>query len=108
MQAKVVDVDTTDLTARVLAFVDEDTPLAIARVYPGCTLVIDQQEKDAFAGNCIAMTHSDLFMSQAGVDALQPKSRATLESWGFALHSTNLDEIEKAGGSLRCMIAEIF
>ena len=90
------------------AFVDEETPLAIARFYPGCTLFIDQQEKDAFAGNCIALTHSDLFMSQAGVDALQPKSRAMLESWGFALHSTNLDEIEKAGGSLRCMIAEIF
>lgn len=90
------------------AFVDEEAPVAIAGAYPECTLFIDRQEKDAFAGNCIALTHRDLFMSQAGVDALRPKSRATLESWGFVLHSTQLDEIEKAGGSLRCMVAEIF
>ena len=90
------------------AFADEAVPQAIAGAYPGCTLFIDQPEKDAFAGNCIALTHSDLFMSQAGVDALRPTSRATLESWGFVLHATKLYEIEKAGGSLRCMVAEIF
>jgi hypothetical protein len=90
------------------AFVDENVPLAIAGAYPGRTLFIDRKEKDAFAGNCIALTASDLFMSQAGVDALRPTSLAKLESWGFVLHSTELDEIEKAGGSLRCMIAEVF
>ena len=90
------------------AFVDEEVPVVIAEIYPDRTLFIDKQEKDAFAGNCIALTDSDLFMSQAGVDALQPENRAALESWGFVLHSTELDEIEKAGGSLRCMLAEIF
>ncbi len=90
------------------AFVDEAAPEAIGETYPDRTLFIDKQEKDAFAGNCIALTDSDLFMSQAGVDALRPESRAALESWGFVLHSTELDEIEKAGGSLRCMLAEIF
>ena len=90
------------------AFANENVPLAIAGAFPGFTLFIDQQEKDAFAGNCIALTDSDLFMSQAAVDSLRPESRATLESWGFELHATELDEIEKAGGSLRCMVAEIF
>lgn len=90
------------------AFADEEVPQAIAGVYPERTLFIDRREKDAFAGNCIALTHSDLFMSQTACVALRPESRATLESWGFVLHCTNLDEIEKAGGSLRCMIAEIF
>jgi hypothetical protein len=90
------------------AFVDEAVPAAIAEVYPDRTLFINKQEKDAFAGNCIALTDNDLFMSQAGADALRPESRAALESWGFVLHSTELDEIEKAGGSLRCMLAEIF
>ena len=90
------------------AFADETVPLAIAGAYPQRTLFIDAQEKDAFAGNCITLTDQDLFISQAGMDALRPKSRATLESWGFVLHSTQLDEIEKAGGSLRCMVAEIF
>ncbi len=90
------------------AFADEQVPLAIAGVYPGRTLFIDRQEKDAFAANCIALTERDLFMSQSGADALQPENRAALESWGFVLHSVELDEIEKAGGSLRCMVAEIF
>ena len=27
---------------------------------------------------------------------------------GFAIHSVELDELEKAGGSLRCMIGEIY
>jgi len=90
------------------AFADEQVPPAIAGAYPERTLFIDRQEKDAFAGNCIALTDRDLFMSQAGVDALRPKSRVELESWGFVLHSTELDELEKAGGSLRCMVAEVF
>ena len=47
-------------------------------------------------------------MSQTGFDALRVSSRKALEDWGFEIHSTPLDEIEKAGGSLRCMVAEIF
>jgi len=90
------------------AFVDPQVPEAIAKAFPGRTLLLNEAEKNAFAGNCIALTDTDLFMSQTGVDALRPASRAALEAWGFTIHSTNLDEIEKAGGSLRCMLAEIF
>ena len=90
------------------AFIDPEVPEAIAKAFPNRTLILSEAEKNAFAGNCIALTDSDLFMSQTGVDALRPSSRSTLESWGFTLHSTCLDEIEKAGGSLRCMLAEIF
>jgi hypothetical protein len=90
------------------AFVDSKVPEAIAMAFPGRTLVLNESEKNAFAGNCIALTDVDLFMSQTGVDALRTSSRAALESWGFTIHSTRLDEIEKAGGSLRCMLAEIF
>lgn len=90
------------------AFVDPQVPEAIANAYPGRTLLLSESEKNAFAGNCIALSDTDLFMSQTGVDALRASSRATLESWGFTIHSTRLNEIEKAGGSLRCMLAEIF
>lgn len=90
------------------SFADQEVPGAIATAYPGRTLFLDEAEKNAFAGNCIALTDSDLFMSQAGADALRHGSRATLESWGFKLVTVELDEIEKAGGSLRCMLAEIF
>jgi len=90
------------------AFADASVPEAIARAYPQRTLLLNEAEKDAFAGNCIALGENDLFMSQTGADALRPANRRALESWGFQLHSTELDEIEKAGGSLRCMVAEIF
>jgi N-dimethylarginine dimethylaminohydrolase len=39
---------------------------------------------------------------------LTSAQRAALAEWGFALGSVPLDEIEKAGGSLRCCVAEIF
>jgi hypothetical protein len=81
---------------------------AIEAAFPGRTLLIDKFEKDHFVGNCISLNDRDLFMSQAAADALQPANRARLESWGFRIHSTELDELEKAGGSLRCMVAKIF
>lgn len=90
------------------ACADPATPTAIEAAFPGRTLLIDRYEKDHFVGNCIALNDCDLFMSQVASDALRPANRARLESWGFRIHSTQLDELEKAGGSLRCMVAEIF
>lgn len=89
-------------------FTDPAAPAAIARAFPGRTLVLNAAEQGAFAANCIALTEKDLFMSRTALDALRVSSRRTLEDWGFVVHSTPLDEIEKAGGSLRCMVAEIF
>jgi hypothetical protein len=90
------------------SFADPAVPEAIAAAYPGRSLYLTEEEKNAFAGNCIALSERDLFMSQSGADALRASSRAALESWGFELVVVELDEIEKAGGSLRCMLAEIF
>jgi len=42
------------------------------------------------------------------MDAPFDAQRASLAEWGFAIGSVPLDEIEKAGGSLRCCVAEIF
>lgn len=89
-------------------FSDPEVPVAIASAFPGRTLVLNSEEQHAFAANCIALTENDLFMSQTGFDALRNSSRQVLADWGFEIHSTPLDEIEKAGGSLRCMVAEIF
>lgn len=90
------------------AFKDPVVPQAIAHAFPERTLILSEAEKNAFAGNCIALSDKDLFMSSTGYAALRPQSRNVLESWGFDTHHTPLDEIEKAGGSLRCMVAEIF
>jgi N-dimethylarginine dimethylaminohydrolase len=90
------------------AFLDPDVPAAIADAYPGRTLALEPAEKAAFAGNCIAVTDRDVMLSQTAFAGLRPGSRAALESWGFRLHAVDVDEFEKAGGSLRCMIAEVF
>jgi hypothetical protein len=89
-------------------FTDPAVPAAIASAYPGRTLVLDSAEQHAFAANCIALTENDLFMSRTAFAALRESSRRSLQDWGFTIHVTALDEIEKAGGSLRCMVAEIF
>lgn len=90
------------------AFVEQGTPPAIAAAFPGRCLFLDEAEKNAFAANSIALTERDLFLSRRAADGLRPDHRAALEGWGFELHAVELDEIEKAGGSLRCMVAEIF
>ena len=90
------------------ACAEPGAPQAIEAAFPGRTLLLSKYEKDHFVGNCISLNDTDIFMSQAAADALRPQSRETLESWGFKIHSTELDELEKAGGSLRCMVAKIF
>ncbi|MDC0723305.1 arginine deiminase-related protein [Nannocystis bainbridge] len=90
------------------SFADPEVPAAIARAYEGRTLELDDAEKQAFAANCIAVGERDLLLSATAHRALRPASRAALEGWDFRLHPVEVDEFEKAGGSLRCMIAEIF
>lgn len=90
------------------ACADPESVTAIQAAFPERTLLLDKEEKDHFVGNCISLNNRDIFMSQAAADHLRPSSRETLESWGFKIHSTPLDELEKAGGSLRCMVAKIF
>ncbi|MGK7295899.1 MAG: arginine deiminase-related protein [Candidatus Wenzhouxiangella sp. M2_3B_020] len=90
------------------AFVDPEVPAAIAEAFPGHVLEISREEKEAFAGNCLAVTFTDLFISQRAWRTLAPEKRRLVESWDFDVHAVELDEIEKAGGSLRCCIGEIF
>lgn len=90
------------------SFRDPEVPAAIARLYDGRTLVLSDEEKAAFVANCIAVTERDLMMSARAAAALRPASRAALAAWGFHVHAVAVDEFEKAGGSLRCMIAELF
>ena len=47
-------------------------------------------------------------MSTRAADVLDPVQKRAIERAGFTLADVELDEIEKAGGSLRCCVAEIF
>jgi hypothetical protein len=71
-------------------------------------LWLDNAEKAAFVGNAIALSDEAVWMSEEAARRLRPESRAALGSWGFAIRTAALAEIEKAGGSLRCCVAEIY
>ncbi len=91
------------------AFVDPEVPKAIAEAFPGHVMEISREEKEAFAGNCLALGFNDLFISATAWRALAPEKRRVIEQdWKFTVHAVELDEVEKAGGSLRCCIGEIF
>lgn len=89
-------------------FADPAVAQAIAELYPRQALRLSDAEKTAFAGNCLALSEDSVWMSQAGARALSPVNRAILASAGFTLQSVDMSEIEKAGGSLRCCVAEVF
>ena len=89
-------------------FADPGVPAAIASFYAPHVLALDTAQKAAFAGNCIAVSPDRVFVSQAGDAALAGDPRAILARAGFVTVAVPLDEIEKAGGSLRCCVAEIY
>jgi hypothetical protein len=89
-------------------FADPAVPAAIAAFYAPAAVRLAPEQKAAFAGNCLALSPDSVWMSAAGAAALRPDQRQTLESAGFQLQSVDLSELEKAGGSLRCCVAEIW
>lgn len=90
------------------SFADVEVPRAIARRYGRHVVRLSDEEKAAFAGNCIALTEGSVWMSARAERALSLASRRRLDQAGFVIHTVEIDEIEKAGGSLRCCVAEIF
>ncbi|MBS0571312.1 MAG: amidinotransferase [Proteobacteria bacterium] len=89
-------------------FAEPAVVAAIAGVYAPRVLRLSAAQKTAFAGNAIALSPDAVWMSARAAASLAPDQRAALADWGFALRSVDLDEIEKAGGSLRCCVGEIF
>ena len=89
-------------------FADPAVPAALAALYAPAVVELSTAQKQAFAGNCIALRGDRVRISRAGADALVPAQREVLAAAGFSLAPVPLDEIEKAGGSLRCCVAEIY
>jgi len=61
-----------------------------------------------FAANAVTLTDGTVWMSQIAADGLSAANHEILKQAGFDVHAVNLSEIEKAGGSLRCCVGEIF
>jgi hypothetical protein len=89
-------------------FADRAAAEAIASVYAPQVLWLDAAQKAAFAGNAISLDARTVWMSARAATSLTAGQRADLSRWGFDLRSVDLAEIEKAGGSLRCCVGEIF
>ena len=89
-------------------FVDAGVSNAIAEFYSPNAVVLSEFEKNAFAANAITLREDAVWMSQVAADSLSDANREILDRASFTLHSVDLSEIEKAGGSLRCCVGEIF
>lgn len=89
-------------------FADARVPTAIAALYGGRTLWLDTRQKADYAGNCITLAGDALFLSQRAFDSLDSGQRTQLADWGFTPHVVPMPMLEKAGGSVRCCIGEVF
>jgi hypothetical protein len=89
-------------------FADPGAADAIASVYAPRVLRLDRAQKAAFAGNAIALDPANVWMSARAAASLDAAQKHALADWGFELRTVALGEFEKAGGSLRCCVGEIF
>ena len=89
-------------------FADAEVAAAIAGVYAPRTIRLNPSQKNAFAGNAISLSTDTVWMSERAAESLTQAQHAAIASWNFSLRSVPLGEIEKAGGSLRCCVGEIF
>ncbi|HRQ64437.1 MAG TPA: arginine deiminase-related protein [Xanthomonadaceae bacterium] len=89
-------------------FAREADAEAVVVAHGGRAVILSEAEKAAFAGNCIALDARTVWMSERAADALAAHNRRSLEQAGFRIASVALHELEKAGGSLRCCVGEIF
>jgi hypothetical protein len=87
---------------------DPDAARAIVDAYAPHAILLSDAEKQAFVANCIALTGDQVWMSANAERALTYATRAAFGRAGFTIHTVEIDEIEKAGGSLRCCVGEIF
>ncbi|HEX7370113.1 MAG TPA: arginine deiminase-related protein [Rhodanobacteraceae bacterium] len=89
-------------------FADPSVSDAIAKAHDDHVLWLSHEQKCAYAANAITLSPSRVWMSARASASLDDAQRAALADWGFAVGAVALDEIEKAGGSLRCCVGEIF
>ncbi|HET6545907.1 MAG TPA: arginine deiminase-related protein [Rhodanobacteraceae bacterium] len=89
-------------------FADAAVADAIARAYGPSVVTIDRAQKQAYAGNAIALTPGRVWLGARAAGALHSGQLAILERAGFSVASADLATLECAGGGLRCCVAEIY
>jgi hypothetical protein len=89
-------------------FANPNVATAIAGFYRPGVIELDAVQKADFAGNCIALTDSAVFMSQRAFASLTKTQHGQIDRMGFERVAVPMPTLEKAGGSLRCCVGEIF
>jgi hypothetical protein len=89
-------------------FADPALAGAILRFHAPHALALDAAARRAYAGNGLAVATDAAFLGARAVAALPAAGHRAFADAGFRLHAVPLPEIEKAGGSLRCCVGEIF
>ena len=89
-------------------FGDVGVAEAIAGFYADCTVRLSSSQKADFAGNCIALSRRDIFLSARAEASLDQSQRDLLVECGFGLNAVPMPTLELAGGSLRCCVGEIY
>lgn len=89
-------------------FADATVAQVIADAYAPRSLFLDAAQKANYAGNCIALSDDSVWMSERAAASLSAPQKAALAAWGLRTEAVALAEIEKAGGSLRCCVGELY
>jgi hypothetical protein len=89
-------------------FADAAVAQALADAYAPRSLVLSPAQKADYAGNCIALSEDSVWMSARAARSLDAAQATALADWGLRIEAVDLAEIEKAGGSLRCCVGEIY
>ncbi len=89
-------------------FRDPAVPQAIAAAYGDRAIWLTPAQKQAFAANAITLSDARVWMSACAAALLSDEQIEALSGYGFAVGAVDLSEIEKAGGSLRCCVGEIY
>ncbi|WP_297802602.1 arginine deiminase-related protein [Arenimonas sp. GDDSR-1] len=89
-------------------FHDRRVPAAIAGFYGDCAVRLSPAQKADYAGNCIALSGREVFLSARAEASLDDSQRRQLADSGFVLQAVPMPTLELAGGSLRCCVGEIY
>lgn len=89
-------------------FADPAVAGAIARVYDDQLLTLTAAQQAAFAGNILSLGDDLVAMSQTAAEAYGKAGMTQLADWGFRPIVVPIPELEKGGGSMRCLLCELW
>ena len=89
-------------------FADPRVAKAILAFHAPHAVALGREARRAYAGNGLAVSVDAAFLSARALASLDAEAQQAFHRAGFTLHAAPLPQIEKAGGSLRCCVGEIF